>query len=71
MSNPLPSRVRIVEVGPREEPSGAKTALANVLREGGADVELRAVRLPPFWSTVGLTDCSDLIALTRDWLTNA
>ena len=57
---------RWFEVNAEGKPSPGLQRAARAWGASGAEVHLHAVRGEPFWSTVEITECQDLIAATSD-----
>ncbi len=63
-----PKAVLMVGIGAAGAPSRDLTALQATLAAGGAAVDVIMAAENPFWNQVGLVECPDLIARTREWV---
>lgn len=60
----------VVNVSHRDVPAESLANWVVELNGRGHDAVIHTVQHPPFWNLVGLSDCSELIALTTNWITD-
>ncbi len=60
----------VVNISHRKEPSEPLADWVVELNGCGHDAVVHTVQHPPFWNLVGMSDCSELIERTTNWITD-
>lgn len=60
--------LRMISITPGGDIPAPAAKLATALTAAGARLQHDGFKFPPFWNLIGHTDCGDLAAVTRDWL---
>jgi len=58
----------LVQVSASTKLAAPMQRLQEGLERDGTTVEASVVRAPPFWNLVGIVDCPEIIAQTRNWV---